>query len=229
MGGTLAVASTPGMGSTFTLELTLGVAAASVETVAAPPARGLHLAGARILVAEDQPLNQRVIGDMLRLLGAQVTLANHGGEALARLAETPFDAVLMDIQMPVMDGLTATRRIRANPAWADLPVIALTAGVTEPERARMRACGLNDLLPKPVTLDALAATLGRWLPTWLERPVAAPQPPDTASSAGGGSDGPRFRPAGPLPAYERCESPLSTTCIGSPTPSATTPRRLPPR
>jgi HPt (histidine-containing phosphotransfer) domain-containing protein len=72
--------------------------------------------------------------------------------------------VLMDIQMPVMDGLTATRRIRENPAWATLPVIALTAGVTEPERERINAGGLSDLLPKPVTLDALRAMLGRWLP-----------------------------------------------------------------
>ena len=177
MGGSLAAASTPGMGSTFTLDLTLDRAAASpfetVEPAGAPLAPGVHLSGRRVLVAEDQPLNQRVIGDMLRLLGARVTLANHGGEALARLAETPFDAVLMDIQMPEVDGLTATRRIRDNPAWTGLPVIALTAGVTEPEQERIRAAGLNDLLAKPVTLGALAATLRRWLGLPLVQPLPA--------------------------------------------------------
>jgi PAS domain S-box-containing protein len=190
MGGALAVASTPGVGSTFTLDLTLGLAATSVATVAAtaaPLTSGIGLAGTRILVAEDQPLNQRVIGDMLRLLGAHVTLAKHGGEALDRLAEGTFDAVLMDIQMPEMDGLTATRRIRDNPAWAALPVIALTAGITQPERERMGACGLSDLLAKPVTLDALRTTLGRW----LDRPAATPRP-DIASAAGGGVTVPGF-------------------------------------
>ena len=163
MGGSLAAASTPGAGSTFTLDLSLGLAAASAGAAAAPLASGISLAGMRILVAEDQPLNQRVIGGMLRLLGVEVTLANHGGEALAHLAAAPFDAVLMDIQMPEMDGLTAAQRIRDNPAWADLPVIALTAGLTEAERERIRACGMTDLLPKPMTLDALTVTLRRWL------------------------------------------------------------------
>ena len=81
----------------------------------------------------------------------------------------PFDAVLMDIQMPEMDGLTATRRIRETPAWKDLPVIAMTAGVTDAERERMTACGMTDLLAKPIALDALAAVLGRW----IARPTAA--------------------------------------------------------
>jgi PAS domain S-box-containing protein len=170
MEGRLMVESRPGLGSTFTLELTLGLAATSLEPIAAPLTPDDYLVGTRILVAEDHPLNQRVIGDMLRLLGVEVTLATHGGEALARLAETHFDAVLMDIQMPEMDGLTATRRIRDNPAWARLPVIALTAGVTEAERTQMHAAGLTDLLAKPVTLTALTSILGRW----LDRPLTTP-------------------------------------------------------
>ncbi|WP_295444430.1 ATP-binding protein [uncultured Thiodictyon sp.] len=189
MAGTLTVESQPGVGSSFTLDIELGVAAAVPGTATEGAARPVPtLAGTRILVAEDQPLNQRVIGDMLRLLGVEVTLADHGGEALARLAETPFDAVLMDIQMPEMDGLTATRRIRDDPAWADLPVIALTAGITEPERERMRAAGMTDLLAKPVTLGTLTATLGRW----LNRPMATSAPPDIASLAGGGVTVPGF-------------------------------------
>ncbi|WP_295445856.1 ATP-binding protein [uncultured Thiodictyon sp.] len=162
MGSNLAVASTPGQGSTFSFDLDLGVAA-DRPAAPPPPASRATLAGARILVAEDLPINQRVIGDMLHLLGAQVTLANHGREALERLAAAPFDAVLMDIQMPEMDGLTATRRIRENLAWTALPVIALTAGLTAAERERMTASGMTDLLPKPVTLDALSAIVGRWI------------------------------------------------------------------
>ncbi len=183
MGGRLTVTSEPGVGSTFILEVRLEVAPAdALPAATAPaPARLPTWTGTRVLVAEDQPLNQRVIGDMLRLLGVEVTLANHGGEALERLAAGSFDAVLMDIQMPVMDGLTATRHIREHPAWAGLPVIALTAGVTAPERERIRANGLSDLLPKPVTLDALRATLGRWLPAAATRD--APAHPPAASVA----------------------------------------------
>jgi CheY-like chemotaxis protein len=164
MGGCLEVESTPEQGSRFAFALRLERAPEGVAAPEPPPARPLCVQGARILVAEDQPINQRVIGEMLRRLGVQVTLVSHGGEALERLADGTFDAVLMDIQMPVMDGLAATRHIRENPAWATLPVIALTAGVTEAERARIAAAGLDDLLPKPVTLNALTAMLGRWLP-----------------------------------------------------------------
>ncbi len=184
MGGTLTVASTPGVGTTFTLRLRLGVAAATADP--APRAESTpgalpDLTGARVLVAEDQPLNRRIIGDMVRLLGAEAVLANHGGEALEHLAADPFDAVLMDIQMPVMDGLTATRRIREHPAWAGLPVIALTAGVTEPERERIAGGGFSDLLPKPVTLDALRAMLGRWLPAAATRDAPARLPGESVA------------------------------------------------
>ena len=180
MGGSIRVVSTPGAGSTFTLDLTLGLAVAVPEVIAASELPDVWLAGARILVAEDQPLNQRVIGDMLRLLGAQVTVASQGGEALERLGEAAFDAVLMDIQMPGMVGLTAARRIRENPTWAALPVIALTAGVTARERARIAAAGLDDLLPKPVTLDSVREVLGRWLPAGagLGAAPSAPDAPD---------------------------------------------------
>jgi CheY-like chemotaxis protein len=193
MGGELMVESTPGLGSTFSIELRLGIAA--TVPVEAPTVRrsGADLAGARILVAEDQPINQRVIGDMLHLLGARVTLANHGREALKRLAEAPFDAVLMDIQMPELDGLAATERIRENPAWVNLPVIALTAGVTEAEQERMRACGMSDLLPKPITLNALSAILERWIePAPMAQPAPVIPPPSNAFDASGADPGERL-------------------------------------
>ena len=191
MGGQLEVQSTPGAGSTFTLELRLHMAAAApAGTGTAPPTR-TDLAGARVLVAEDQPINRQVIGDMLRLLGVRVTLATQGQEALERLAAAPFDAVLMDVQMPEMDGLTATRLIRENPAWADLPVIALTAGVTDVEQARIRDCGMTDLLPKPVTLETLGAALGRWIGAPPAGTLPAIPGPGRADAQDGGAAAPR--------------------------------------
>ncbi|AUB82082.1 ATP-binding protein [Candidatus Thiodictyon syntrophicum] len=178
MGGHLDVESTAGAGSTFTLDLRLQVAATAPEASGTAPRPGARLVGARVLVAEDQPINRQVIGDMLRLLGVRVTLAADGREALGHLAEADFDAVLMDIQMPEMDGLTATRLIRENPAWVDLPVIALTAGVTVDERARITDSGMTDLLPKPVTLETLGATLGRWID--LPGADTLPAPPGPA-------------------------------------------------
>jgi len=191
MGGRLDVESTPGVGSTFTLDLRLHVAATAPSgTAPAPPTR-TDLAGARVLVAEDQPINRQVIGDMLRLLGVRVTLAAQGQEALERLAAADFDAVLMDVQMPGMDGLTATRLIRDNPAWVDLPVIALTAGVTDAEQARITDCGMTDLLPKPVTLETLAAALGRWIGAPPAGTLSAIPGPGRAGVQDGGAAAPR--------------------------------------
>ena len=165
MGGRLQVESTPGVGSRFRFELRLAIADAPPDIVYRPDDRfeQLDLSRIRLLVAEDQPINQRVIGDMLRLLGLNFDLAGNGHEALACLETTRYDLVLMDIQMPELDGLSATRRIREHPDWSGLPIIALTAGVTPAERQRLSAVGMNDLLPKPVTLEALRTTLSRWL------------------------------------------------------------------
>ena len=169
----LLVDSTPGQGSRFAFALTLE--RVDVLPAVAPPAATPRsaLAGLHLLVAEDQPVNQRVIGDMLELLGISFNLVNSGGEALACLAERHCSAVMMDVQMPGMDGLTATRLIRSDPRWTGLPVIALTAGVTADERQRIRDAGMNDLLAKPITLDSLCAVLTRWLGTLIRPPVAA--------------------------------------------------------
>jgi CheY-like chemotaxis protein len=175
LGGELEVESNPGQGASFGFDLVLDIGTAPPAPTAAPlPAA--HLAGARVLVAEDQPMNQQVISEMLRHLGVQVTLAGNGRQALDRLAEGSFDLVLMDIQMPEMDGLTATRRIRAQPQGNALPVIALTAGVTEEERARILAAGCTAILPKPLSLHDLTATLGRWLPVPAAVPATAEAP-----------------------------------------------------
>jgi PAS domain S-box-containing protein len=123
--------------------------------------------GRRILLVEDNPVNQRVAQRVLEKLAAEVTTANNGAEALERIAETHFDVVLMDCQMPVMDGFTATRRIRAagHPA-ADgrrLPIIALTANVMSEDREQCLAAGMDAHLGKPLEPSQLADCLGRYL------------------------------------------------------------------
>lgn len=116
-----------------------------------------------ILVVEDNELNQQVIKEILRHSGAAVTIAEHGREALDILSKESFDGVLMDIQMPVMDGLEATQIIRANARWADLPIIALTANTGQHYRNLCQHTGMNDFLAKPINPDMLINTLLKWL------------------------------------------------------------------
>jgi len=112
---------------------------------------------------DDSPINLRMLETALRRLGVLVTLSRNGREALDELKASPqgFDLVLMDIQMPVMDGLRATREIRQDPELKSLPVIALTAGVLPEERQAAIAAGVNDFLGKPLDLDLLRAILDK--------------------------------------------------------------------
>lgn len=119
---------------------------------------------ARILLVEDNPVNQLVAKGMLVKLGCQVELATQGAEALARLEEQAFDLVLMDCNMPVMDGYEATRRIRERGHWPGLPVVALTANAMPEERDRCRAAGMDDYLAKPFRREDLLAVVDRWVP-----------------------------------------------------------------
>ncbi len=123
---------------------------------------------ARILVAEDNAINQQVITEILERLGARVTVAASGLQALERLSEATFDAVLMDVQMPVMGGFEATGKIRAR--GLQLPIIAVTAHALESERQKCLAAGMNDHVAKPIEPLELVATLLRWLdPQKLQR------------------------------------------------------------
>jgi len=127
-----------------------------------------------VLVAEDNEINRRVLAGMLRRLACQVTFAVDGREAVQLVRNKPFALVLMDCQMPELDGYEATRRIRAFGAgYATLPIIALTANVLPSDRDACLAAGMSDFLGKPVKLDVLRATLHRWLhPTAESAPTA---------------------------------------------------------
>jgi CheY-like chemotaxis protein len=122
------------------------------------------LVGARLLLVEDNALNQELALEILRQAGIEVVLASNGQQALDRLAgDGPFDGVLMDCEMPVMDGYAATARIRANPDWAALPVLAMTANTMVGDRERAMGVGMNDHIAKPLDIDAMFNVIGRWV------------------------------------------------------------------
>lgn len=120
---------------------------------------------ARVLLVEDNPVNQLVAKGMLGKLGCEVIVAGHGGEALDQLEQRDFDLVLMDCNMPVMDGYEASRQIRRSGRWPQLPIVALTANAMSEERERCRAAGMSDYLAKPFRREELAALLDVWIPT----------------------------------------------------------------
>ena len=151
------------------------------------------LAGARILLVEDNELNQDVACGLLADLAVQVTVADNGAKALELLAQQPFDLVLMDMQMPVMDGLTATRTLRAEPRFANLPVIAMTANALAGDRERCLEAGMNDHLAKPIDPDRLFGALLHWLPK-RHATTRTPSTPD------GQASGAPTRAASPVPA-----------------------------
>jgi signal transduction histidine kinase/CheY-like chemotaxis protein len=124
---------------------------------------------ARVLLVEDNPVNQMVAKGMLAKLGYQVLVAAHGAEALEVLEQEPIDLILMDCNMPVMDGYEASRRIRNNGRWPELPIVALTANALSDERERCRAAGMNDYLAKPFRREELAVMLDTWLPDEVNR------------------------------------------------------------
>ena len=115
-----------------------------------------------LLLVEDNQVNQMVAGTMLKKMGHTVDVAENGEEALAALAERPYDIVLMDCQMPVMDGYTATRRIRENPRWRELPIIAVTANVMQGDRDDCFTAGMNDYVTKPYNRQELLSVIQRW-------------------------------------------------------------------
>ncbi len=122
-----------------------------------------QIRGARLLLVEDNEINRQVAQELLEGFGIDVTTAENGAEAIELVNEAQFDGVLMDMQMPVMDGVTATRQIRKNPLHAKLPVIALTANVMVSQQNEFLDAGITDHIGKPIDPDRLVATLAKWV------------------------------------------------------------------
>ena len=168
MGGQISVSSQPGHGSTFTVSVELPVADNTV--VAAVPSAPVGNATSRplsILLVEDNALNQRVASQLLSRDGHRVTVANDGQEALDRLGEADFDLILMDMQMPVMDGLTATRRIRDDERQSGhdrRTIIAMTANAQNSDRSDCLAAGMDDFLTKPINAGQVRSLLASHFP-----------------------------------------------------------------
>lgn len=187
MGGEVGVDSAPGAGSTFwfTARLEHARSAPSArphrtlgDAVEHVRARG---AGRRVLLVEDNATNREVAAALLQRVGIVVQLAEDGVDALAAARSERFDLVLMDVQLPRMDGLTATRAIRALPGWGEVPIVAMTANVFEEDRRACLAAGMNDFVAKPVDAGVLYDALARWLPeradadaeVWVSMPELA--------------------------------------------------------
>jgi signal transduction histidine kinase/ligand-binding sensor domain-containing protein/CheY-like chemotaxis protein len=163
MGGTIRVESATGVGSSFTFDLDFTCAMPQVEPVEDLEEVSASLRGARILVVDDNTMNLQLAAEMLEDAGAVAELASNGSDAIRMASETSYDAVLMDIQMPVMNGYEATARIRMAPGNLDLPIIAMTAHAVAGYREECLARGMNDFITKPARPQQLYALLAAWI------------------------------------------------------------------
>jgi CheY-like chemotaxis protein len=167
MGGDMGVTSAPGQGSTFWFTVRVAEAEATAPApLAATPEKGEGLdalRGARVLLVEDNDMNQIIATEFLADAGCDVDIAEDGSIALEMIRAKPYDVVLMDMQMPVMDGVTATREIRREPRFDALPIIAMTANAMEQDRRACRAAGMNAYVTKPFDPEAFLATVAHWV------------------------------------------------------------------
>ncbi|HOF06311.1 MAG TPA: response regulator, partial [Syntrophales bacterium] len=174
MGGDVGVESDYGRGSTFWFTARLGKATAREKDAAEGEAASLlssldAVKGAALLVVEDNEFNQQIARELLTEAGFVVDIAEDGRKSLAMIAKRPYDVVLMDMQMPVMDGVSATREIRKQEAFRELPIIAMTANVMAADIQKCTEAGMNDHVAKPIDPEELFAKLVKWI-----KPRAAP-------------------------------------------------------
>jgi PAS domain S-box-containing protein len=185
MGGDVGVSSEEGAGSSFWVVVRLRRATLASSMGAATPAESPRetlvrlYSGLRVLVAEDEPVNQEVAVLMLEDAGLLPELVANGQEALERARSGGYSLILMDMQMPIMNGIDATRAIRRLPGMAEVPILAMTANAFGDDRRRCLEAGMNDHIGKPVAADALYSTLLKWL-CRADR-VSSPQPSGLAS------------------------------------------------
>ncbi len=167
MHGEVGVTSEPNIGSTFWFTARLGKAdwqQASFQAEVTPSKEDIRsLSGARILIAEDNLFNQAVLKECLLKNGAHIVVVNNGQEAIAALQRNSFDCILMDMQMPVMNGIEATLNIRMLPGQDKIPIIAITASANAEVQDACLKAGMNDFISKPIVLNKLYTTLGKWL------------------------------------------------------------------
>ncbi len=182
MGGDVGIDSVVGEGSVFWFTVKLAVADGTFKAPDASPAPLALLQNAKVLIAEDIALNREVLQDMLRESGVTCHMAENGQIAVDRARNAAFDLILMDMPMPVMDGLEATKAIRALPNYDTVPIVALTANAFAEDRERCLEAGMNDFLSKPLRPDMLNAIMSKWLAprqdaramTEVEKPAPPP-------------------------------------------------------
>ena len=169
MGGEVGVISTPGVGSTFWLTARLAKAQPAADAPVEQPTGSAELrlreafSGSRILLAEDEPVNREITEMLLQDTGLQIDTAEDGAIAVELASRNDYALILMDMQMPNMDGLEATRRIRQLPNGATVPIVAMTANAFAEDRQRCLAAGMNDFMTKPFDPEHVFATLLKWL------------------------------------------------------------------
>jgi two-component system sensor histidine kinase/response regulator len=180
MDGSVGVNSLPNQGSQFWFEVRFLRGKSTFLQRVEDTTEFAQMINASVLLVEDNLFNQQVALEMLRSMGARVSIANNGQEAIDMLLQHHFDCVLMDVQMPVMDGLEATRQIRANPALCKIHIIAMTANAGIEDRDRCFAAGMNNFITKPIMAEKFFAAIKQCMQGTEQNQVA--EAPDTLAA-----------------------------------------------